>query len=184
MRPLGVLAVAAVALLVLEIVVFVGVVKLIGLGWAVLLAVLTSLIGGWSLRREGMRGWRRFRSAVADGRPPGGEAADGVTGLAGALLLTVPGFVTDAVGLLLLVPPVRAAARGGVAALAQRRIPSALAGDLFGPRRVRVRRGPSVPTPPPPQQPGPGSGATPGSQPGVERGPGPPGALEGEIVDD
>jgi UPF0716 protein FxsA len=78
--------------------------------------------------------------------------SDGLLGLLGGVLLVVPGFLTDLVGLALLVPPVRRGARSGVRRLAERRVPSALAGDLFGPRRVRVRvrRGP----PPPPDDAG------------------------------
>jgi UPF0716 protein FxsA len=66
---------------------------------------------------------------------------DGVVGLTGALLLTAPGFVTDLVGVLLLVPPTRRLAGGMVQRVVERRVSPALAGDIFGPRRVKVRRG-------------------------------------------
>jgi UPF0716 protein FxsA len=162
---------AAVVAALVEIAVFIAVVKLIGLAWALLLLVATSVLGGWLVGRVGTRSWRRFRAAVADGRPPGGEVSHGLTGLIGALLLTLPGFVTDLLGALLLVPPVRALARDRIERGAQRWMSPAAAGDLFGPRRVKVkvRRG-RAPTQPP--------------APAPERGTGPPPALEGEIVDD
>ncbi|WP_174531066.1 FxsA family protein, partial [Micromonospora maritima] len=89
-------------------------------------------------------------------------------GLLGALLLALPGLVSGAVGLLLLVPPLRRLAGGGVRRATERRVSSMVAGDLFGPRRVRVYQGQSQPTPTPtPQQPV--------TEPGR--------AIEGEIVD-
>lgn len=126
---------------VLELAVFVGVGRALGFGVAVLLVFAASLLGLVLLRREGMRAWRGFRSAAAAGQPPGGQVTDGLVGLAGALLLAVPGLVSGLVGLLLLVPPVRRLARAGVRRATERRVSSMVAGDLFGPRTVRVRQG-------------------------------------------
>jgi len=133
-----------VATLVVEVVVFVLVAQWIGLAWALGIALATTLLGGWLLRREGVRAWRRFRDAVQAGRPPGRPATDGVVGLAGALMLTAPGFVSDVVGLVLLLPPSRRLAGGAVQRVVERRMSPALAGDIFGPRRVRARRGPTT----------------------------------------
>jgi UPF0716 protein FxsA len=171
MKLLGLTAAAFVLLAIAEIVVFILVAKAIGLLWAILIALVTSAIGMWLLRREGARGWRRFRSAVNDGRPPGREGVDGVVGLLGALLLLSPGFIGDAIGLLLLAPPVRAAARAGVRRAAESRISPSVAGQVFGPRFVRAKRGHAPTTVPPvtPEPPPPSSG--------------PPRAIEGEIVD-
>jgi UPF0716 protein FxsA len=151
MRWLGVATVALLVLAAVEVALFVAVANLVGLAWALALVVAGSLAGGWLLRREGVRGWRRFRQALDAGRPPGREATDGLLGLVGALLLVVPGFLTDVAGLVLLTPPVRALSRGWVRRLAESRVSPAVAGDLFGPRRVRVRRGasPADPAPPP-----------------------------------
>ncbi|SCG54646.1 FxsA family protein [Micromonospora halophytica] len=126
---------------VLELVVFVGVGRAIGFGSAVLLAFAASLLGLVLLRREGMRAWRGFRASVESRQPPGRQVTDGLVGLLGALLLAAPGLVSGAVGLLLLVPPVRRLARAGVQRATERRVSSMVAGDLFGPRTVRVRRG-------------------------------------------
>jgi UPF0716 protein FxsA len=73
------------------------------LAWVVLSAVLGVLI----LRREGRRGAVRFRGGMAMLREPGAIGAGLMRGLA-AVLLILPGFLTDALGLLLLLPPVQA----------------------------------------------------------------------------
>lgn len=179
-------AVLLLALLALEVAALVAVAKLVGLSWTLLLLVALSVLGGWLLRREGVRAWRRFRTAAQSG-PPGRHATDGVVGLGGALLLAVPGFVTAALGLFLLLPPVRVLARRGVQHLAERRLSSAAAGDLFGPRRVKVRRGSPRPGPAPSATGGAAAGpatdlpvrgpAAPGPPPA------PPSVIEGEVVD-
>jgi UPF0716 protein FxsA len=117
----------------------------LGILVTVLLVFATSLLGGWLLRREGSRAWRALRVAASDGRPVGPEVSAGAVGLLSALLLVIPGFLTDLAGLALRVPPLRRVAATGVRGLAERRFSPALATDLFGPRRVRVRRGAPVP---------------------------------------
>lgn len=160
---------ALLLLALLELTVFVLVGRGVGFGFAVLLVFAASLLGLVLLRREGMRAWRGFRAAVESRQPPGQQVTDGLVGLAGALLLALPGLVSGAVGLLLLVPPLRRLARAGVRRATERRVSSMVAGDLFGPRRVRVRRGAPQAAPTPEQQP----------QPVVEPGR----AIEGEIVE-
>jgi UPF0716 protein FxsA len=123
-----------------EIAVFVLVVNAIGFGWALLAVLASSFVGLMLLRREGMRAWRGFLASANAGQPPGERVTDGIVGLGAAALLTVPGFVTAAAGLLLLLPPVRRLGRRGVQRWAERRVSSAVAGDLFGPRRVKVHR--------------------------------------------
>ena len=134
--PLG-LSVLAIA----EIALFVAVTHLVGGAWAVLLIAGFSIVGMALLRREGVRGWRAFQAAAAAGRPPGAQVTDSLVGLLGALLLALPGFLTAVAGLVLLLPPGRILARRGVERFTERRVGAAVAGDLFGPRRVRVRRG-------------------------------------------
>ena len=86
---------------------------------AVLAAV--SVVGGWIVRRQGLRVWRRSNEQVRQGSVPSNEIVDGaLLLLAGALLLT-PGFITDALGILLLLPPVRLAVRAFVNRRARRR---------------------------------------------------------------
>ncbi|WP_262284156.1 FxsA family protein [Micromonospora sp. MA102] len=166
-RGLKYLPPALLLLALVELTVFVLVGRGIGFGFAVLLVFAASLLGLVLLRREGMRAWRGFRAAVESRQPPGQQVTDGLVGLLGALLLALPGLVSGLVGLLLLVPPVRRLARAGVRRATERRVSSMVAGDLFGPRRVRVRRGAAQPTPAP-QPP-------PVTEPGR--------AIEGEIVE-
>lgn len=90
---------------------------------------LLSALGVVLVRRQGARTWRSLQQAVAAGRPPGREVSDGVMILVGGVLMIVPGFVTGAMGLLLLLPPTRALLRGGI-----------LAGVLRGARRTKVIR--------------------------------------------
>lgn len=72
---------------------------------------ITGIIGAWLTRVQGLRTLRRFQKATQEGRLPHEEVMDGVLILvAGAVLLT-PGFLTDAIGFLLLAPPVRLAFR-------------------------------------------------------------------------
>lgn len=96
-----------VVLLVAEVAVIALVASWIGLGWTLLILIGTSLVGGVLVRREGVRAWGSFRTAVAAGRPPGREALDGVLVLLGGLLVLLPGFLGDLLGLLCLLPPTR-----------------------------------------------------------------------------
>lgn len=91
-----------------ELAVFVLVAVLIGLGWAFTLMLATTLCGALVLRRAGRGRLASFRVAVADSDITGIEANTGgfLTILAG-LLLFIPGFVTDLVGALLLIGPLR-----------------------------------------------------------------------------
>ena len=79
----------------------------IGVLLTVILLVAGWPIGTWLMRAEGRTALRRFRGAIAAGRPPAGEAVDGALVLLGGPLLIVPGFITDVFGLTLLAPPVR-----------------------------------------------------------------------------
>jgi UPF0716 protein FxsA len=96
----------------IEIFVAIQVAHAIGVLWTVLLLAAGWPLGSWALRSEGRAAWRRLSEAVALGRPPGREVLDGALVMAGGALLIVPGFVTDLVGLFLLLSPTRALMRG------------------------------------------------------------------------
>lgn len=168
-RGFALLPLALAALAVAEVAVFLTVVHAIGGGWALLLLAVFTLTGMALLRREGARGWRAFREAAETGRPPGSQVTNSLVGLGGALLLAVPGFLTSVAGLLLLLPPGRQLARRGAERFTERRLDPAVAGDLFGPRRVKVRRGEAVTVVVPDQPSGPSAG--------------PSAAIEGEVVE-
>jgi UPF0716 protein FxsA len=152
-RPvLAFLPIGLFLLAIAEIAVFVGVVHWVGALGAMVALAATSITGLLLLRREGIRGWRAFRSAAEAGRPPGAQVTNSLVGLLGALLLAVPGFISSVAGLLLVLPPFRQLARLGVRRLAERPISPTVAGDLFGPRHVRVHQGDptdEAPTPAP-----------------------------------
>ncbi len=96
---------------VVELAVIIQVGHVIGTWNTIAVLLLVSFGGAWLVKREGLAVLRRFRQQMDAGHVPTRELADGVLILlAGALLLT-PGFVTDILGLLLLLPPVRSAVR-------------------------------------------------------------------------
>lgn len=78
--------------------------RLIG-GWmTIALIVLSGAVGAWLARAEGRRVWREAQMRLQAGEMPGRAVLDGLCVLLGAALLITPGFVTDAVGLVLLLP--------------------------------------------------------------------------------
>ena len=92
----------------LEIAIFIQVGGVIGLGWTLGLIVLTALIGTWMLRQQGFQVLRRAQRQLDEGVAPVAEVFEGLCLLIAGLLLLTPGFFTDALGALLLLPPVRA----------------------------------------------------------------------------
>jgi UPF0716 protein FxsA len=95
----------------LELFVFIEVGHAIGWLLAVALLLGTSVVGVQIVRIEGRAALGRVSLAVSERRAPGRAAVDGALGFLGGLLLVVPGFVTDALGVLLLFTPTRALAR-------------------------------------------------------------------------
>jgi UPF0716 protein FxsA len=71
------------------------------------LLVGVSVVGAVLAKHVGLEVWRRFRATLAAGDIPTGEVFDGVLVLIAAVLLVIPGFITDILGLLLLIPAVR-----------------------------------------------------------------------------
>jgi UPF0716 protein FxsA len=100
--------------------------------------VADSLLGSWLLKSQGRTVWRRFNETMRAGRIPHREVVDGVLVIFGGAFLITPGFLTDIVGVLLLLPPTRGMFRG----LVTRRVgvrTAFAAGD-----RVRMRRDPGT----------------------------------------
>jgi UPF0716 protein FxsA len=94
-----------------EVLVAIQVAHLIGVVPTVVLVIAGWPLGTWALRRQGGAAWRRLGLALAERRTPAREVVDGALVLVGAVLLMVPGLITDVLGLLLLLPPTRALAR-------------------------------------------------------------------------
>ena len=98
------LVIAFVVMPILEIYVIIQVGQVIGPWWTIALLVADSIFGTWLIRREGGRAWRALRTALDSGRMPARELADGALILVGGTLMLAPGFVTDAFGILLILP--------------------------------------------------------------------------------
>lgn len=104
-----------------ELAVAVFAVSRLGLLPTVLLIVVTSVLGMISIRSEGIAALRGVQRDLRRGVPPSLGLMTGVLRVLGAVLLAIPGLVTSALGLLLLVPPVRAlVAPAAVAWMARR----------------------------------------------------------------
>ncbi|MDX6624391.1 MAG: protein FxsA [Solirubrobacterales bacterium] len=96
---------------IVELYVIIQVGGLIGLWPTLALLLLDAILGSMLLRHQGRGAWRRFNEALAQGRFPGTEVVDGLLIVIGGTLLLAPGFLTDIVGLLFLIPPTRAVVR-------------------------------------------------------------------------
>jgi UPF0716 protein FxsA len=107
----------------------------IGAPLTILLLAADSLAGAWLMKSQGRAVWRRFNETMNAGRIPHREIVDGVLIIFGGAFLITPGFLTDILGFLLLIPLTRALFRRGL----QRRLEMRVAPG-------RVRRGASQPS--------------------------------------
>jgi UPF0716 protein FxsA len=90
-----------------EVTAFVLVVEHVGFLWALLILILVSALGPFVVRRVGSGVLARTRERLALGEVPTRELLDGVVVLVGGVMICVPGFIGDAIGLLLMISPVR-----------------------------------------------------------------------------
>jgi UPF0716 protein FxsA len=134
------------AWLLAEVLVYVLVAAQIGVGWTILLTLATSAVGMSLLARQGTRALGELRERARTRQPGAGRAlGDAGLGAVGALLVVLPGFLGDVVGLCCLVPGLRALPRALVARTLFGRLPD----RLRGPVHVRSTRAGSVSAPPP-----------------------------------
>lgn len=98
---------ALLAFVAAEVVAFVAVGDQIGFAWALLLLIGVSALGPFAIRRVGLGVLARTQDRLAAGDLPTREVLDGVLVLAGGVMICVPGFISDALGLLLMLGPVR-----------------------------------------------------------------------------
>jgi UPF0716 protein FxsA len=97
-----------------ELFVVVKVAEAIGVLYTILLLLASWPLGSWALRSQGAAAWRRLSIAVAEGRRPGREVVNGALILLGGILLLIPGFISDLIGLSLLAPPTRVLLRAAL----------------------------------------------------------------------
>jgi UPF0716 protein FxsA len=105
-----------------ELYVIIQVGQAIGVLPTLALLVVDGFLGAAIARSQGRAAWERFNRTLAAGRVPARETFDGAMIIIGGALLLTPGFITDAVGLALLLPPTRALIRRGLGRLARRRV--------------------------------------------------------------
>ncbi|KAB8138239.1 membrane protein FxsA [Gracilibacillus oryzae] len=91
----------------LEIGVFIWAGGHIGPWWIVLLIILTGIFGAWLAKQQGLETVRKAQQAMQMGYSPQEEIFDGICILIGGILLLTPGFITDTIGFLLLIPKTR-----------------------------------------------------------------------------
>jgi UPF0716 protein FxsA len=142
-----------------ELYVIIKVGEAIGTGPTIALLLADAVLGAVLLRHQGRAAWIRFNRALAEGRLPHKEAFDGVLVILGGALLLTPGFLTDIVGLILLIPPTRALVRAMSARIFRRRLAVGGAGAAW--RFGTARR-------PPRRRPAPGGPTGPAHEPGPE----------------
>jgi UPF0716 protein FxsA len=157
--PWWLLLVAFVVVPLVEIYVIIQVGQVIGAWWTIALLVADSILGSWLVKHEGGRAWRALRTALAEGRMPARELADGALIVVGGTLMLTPGFVSDVVGMLFILPFTRPVGRRLLARFIGRRM-------VVAPLQGHVR------------SPGPGHG----SGPSTHRRPGPD-VVRGDVVD-
>jgi UPF0716 protein FxsA len=168
------LALAFLVLPLLEILVIIQVGQVIG-GWPTLfLLVAESALGAVIVRKEGLSAWRQLRGALGAGHLPSRELADAALVLFGGTLLLTPGFLTDAVGFVCVLPPTRPLARALLARALRGRV------ALLAPRTVGWG-----PRPGGAGEAGGMFGTGPGQATGGSQGPGasPRRVVPGEVVD-
>jgi UPF0716 protein FxsA len=105
-----------------EIYVIIKVGEAIGVLPTIALLIVDGFVGAALARSQGRAAWARFNQALAEGRVPAREVFDGAMIIVGGAFLLAPGFITDVIGLALLLPFSRAIFRGIVARLAKRRV--------------------------------------------------------------
>lgn len=142
--PLVALAIIFILVPLLELYVILEVVgAAIGPVWTILLLAADSVLGAVLLKSQGRAVWRRFQETLAAGTMPHREVVDGVLVIFGAAFLITPGFITDFVGLLFLIPPTRALVRRSLMRRLSRRVtagftvrgPAGAPGDVEGSAR-------------------------------------------------
>jgi UPF0716 protein FxsA len=127
-----VLAVLFLVLPVAELYVILQVADGIGIPETIVVLLLVSAVGGWLCKREGLGVLRRIQRGLESHQLPTRELADGGMILFAGALLVTPGFISDVLGILLLLPPSRAVLRGVLLATLARRARISVVGGFPG----------------------------------------------------
>ena len=127
-----------------EIYVIIKVGEAIGVLPTIALLILDGFLGAALLRHQGRAAWRRFNEALTAGKVPAREAFDGAMVIVGGAFLLAPGFITDVIGLLLLIPLTRSMFRGIATKLAVGRAAFAVRTVKWGSKAHETYRGRST----------------------------------------
>ena len=149
--PWWVLALLFVVVPVVEIYLLIQVGQVIGAWWTVLLLIASGVAGSYLVKREGGRAWRALQQALAERRMPASELADGALILIGGTLLLTPGFLSDVVGAVLILPFTRPVARRLLTRVVTRKLVTVggvayTGGPNASTSRPGTRRSPGPPT--------------------------------------
>ena len=107
MKPSNLLKLSLICLPLLEIAGFIWVGGLIGIGWTLLLIMASTVLGIVLMRSQGFKMMREFAQNARTGRAEPSDLMEGSFIFLGGILLILPGFITDIIGLLCLIPIVR-----------------------------------------------------------------------------
>jgi UPF0716 protein FxsA len=123
---------------------------IIGVPWTLAILFAEALVGAWLMHREGRKAWAALNNAYATGKMPTGQLADAALVLVGGIMLILPGFFTDVIGLFCLLPFTRPLARRLIGLILARQV--AKQGLDIGVMRARfdpgtVIKGEAVDTP-------------------------------------
>jgi UPF0716 protein FxsA len=138
--PLLLLVLIFIVLPIAELYVIIQVGQVIGAVPTIAILILDSLIGAWLWRHQGRAAWRRFNEALEAGRVPAREVLDGTLVIFGGALLITPGFISDVVGIFLLLPPTRAVVRRILVGFFSRRYVVARVGGAAAGAAARAAR--------------------------------------------
>lgn len=120
MRRPRIVRTALVLLPLAELLSIIGVGKLVGVWWTIGLLLAGGVAGGLLVASGGRRAFLSLRRTLSEGEVPDRRLANNVLTVAGGVLLLVPGFVTDVLGLIFVLPPTRRIARGVLGLVAAR----------------------------------------------------------------
>jgi len=104
MRTLPILAVLFLVIPILEVYFLIKVSNIIDIFPTIILVILTAVIGAGLLRQEGVSILARLQQNIGQGKLPAQELIEGVMLAVGGALLITPGFITDTIGFLCLIP--------------------------------------------------------------------------------
>lgn len=127
-----IMAVMVLLYLIVEVVAIWAVASLVGGLWTIVLLLAGAIAGSWLARREGGKAMRALMAAAQSGKSGHQEVTDGMLVALGGLFIFLPGFVTDVVGLLMILPPSRTVLRRAWLRRLERTV------SAHGPRASRV----------------------------------------------